>query len=156
MLWVLWLSVQSIPVCLSLYIAHLASSILQCIYTSDYDLFRGWDTYKAVMYVTLCIIVWHALVVSMSSLSKYGTCTYMYVHMVYMWHTITIICIYYKCKNHVGMTPCQKLYGSSCPEKQRCREGVAEDCCMLSTLPCSAFLYLQFLARCHPYILFHF
>ena len=24
---------------------------------------------------------------------------------------------------------------------------------MLSTLPCSAFLYLQFLARCHPYIL---
>ena len=31
--------------------------------------------------------------------------------------------------------------------------GVAEDCCMLSTLPCSAFLYLQFLARCHPYIL---
>ena len=34
--------------------------------------------------------------------------------------------------------------------------GVAEDCCMLSTLPCSAFLYLQLLARCHPYILFHF
>ena len=25
-------------------------------------------------------------------------------------------------------------------------------CCMLSTLPCSAFLYLQFLAQCHPYI----
>ena len=34
--------------------------------------------------------------------------------------------------------------------------GVAEDCCMLSTIPCSGFLYLQFLARCHPYILFHF
>ena len=32
--------------------------------------------------------------------------------------------------------------------------GVAEDCCMLSTIPCSGFLYLQFLARCHPYILF--
>ena len=27
---------------------------------------------------------------------------------------------------------------------------------MLSTIPCSGFLYLQFLARCHPYILFHF
>ena len=26
---------------------------------------------------------------------------------------------------------------------------------MLSTVPCSGFLYLQFLARCHPYILFH-
>ena len=25
---------------------------------------------------------------------------------------------------------------------------------MLSTIPCSGFLYLQFLARCHPYILF--
>ena len=24
---------------------------------------------------------------------------------------------------------------------------------MLSTIPCSGFLYLQFLARCHPYIL---
>ena len=23
---------------------------------------------------------------------------------------------------------------------------------MLSTIPCSGFLYLQFLARCHPYI----
>ena len=34
--------------------------------------------------------------------------------------------------------------------------GVTEDCCMLSTLPCSAFLYLQFLARCHPYILLDF
>ena len=41
------------------------------------------------------------------------------------------------------------------PQKPRCREGVAEDCCMLSTIPCSGFLYLQFLARCHPYILFH-
>ena len=28
--------------------------------------------------------------------------------------------------------------------------------CMPSTIPCSGFLYLQFLARCHPYILFHF
>ena len=27
---------------------------------------------------------------------------------------------------------------------------------MLSTIPCSGFLYLQFLARCHPYILFRF
>ena len=27
---------------------------------------------------------------------------------------------------------------------------------MLSTIPCSGFLYLQFLARCHPYILFDF
>ena len=32
--------------------------------------------------------------------------------------------------------------------------GVAENCCMLSTIPCSGFLYLQFLAWCHPYILF--
>ena len=38
------------------------------------------------------------------------------------------------------------------PEK-RCRDGIAEDCCMLSTLPRSAFLYLHFLAQCHPYIL---
>ena len=29
-----------------------------------------------------------------------------------------------------------------------------EDCFMLSTIPCSGFLYLQFLARCHPYIFF--
>ena len=41
-------------------------------------------------------------------------------------------------------------------KKTRCREGVAEDCCMLSTISCSGFLYLQFLVRCHPYILFHF
>ena len=34
--------------------------------------------------------------------------------------------------------------------------GAAEDCSMLSTIPCSAFLYLQCLAQCHPYILFHF
>ena len=34
--------------------------------------------------------------------------------------------------------------------------GVAEDCCMFSTLPWSAFLYLQFLAWCHPYILLNF
>ena len=27
---------------------------------------------------------------------------------------------------------------------------------MLSTIPCSGFLYLQFLARCHPYILISF
>ena len=27
---------------------------------------------------------------------------------------------------------------------------------MLSTIPCSGFLYVQFLARCHPYILFDF
>ena len=27
---------------------------------------------------------------------------------------------------------------------------------MLSTMPCSGFLYLQFLARCHPYILLTF
>ena len=27
---------------------------------------------------------------------------------------------------------------------------------MVSPIPCSAFLYLQFLARCHPYILLHF
>ena len=26
---------------------------------------------------------------------------------------------------------------------------------MLSTIPCSGFLYLQFLARCHPYILIY-
>ena len=26
---------------------------------------------------------------------------------------------------------------------------------MLSTIPCSGFLYLQFLAQCHPYILFY-
>ena len=32
--------------------------------------------------------------------------------------------------------------------------GVVEDCCMPSTIPCSGFLYLQFLARCHPYILY--
>ena len=25
---------------------------------------------------------------------------------------------------------------------------------MLSAMPCSGFLYLQFLAQCHPYILF--
>ena len=42
------------------------------------------------------------------------------------------------------------------PQNMRCREGVAEDCCILSTIPCSGFLYLQFSARCHPYILFHF
>ena len=42
------------------------------------------------------------------------------------------------------------------PKKTRCREGVAEDCCMLSTIPCSGFLSLQFLAQCHPYILLHF
>ena len=34
--------------------------------------------------------------------------------------------------------------------------GVVGDCCMLSTIPCSGFLYLQFLAECHPYILFRF
>ena len=34
--------------------------------------------------------------------------------------------------------------------------GVAEDCCILSTLPRSAFLCHLFLARCHPYILLHF
>ena len=33
--------------------------------------------------------------------------------------------------------------------------GVAEDYCMLSTLLCSAFLYVQFLARCHPYFIFN-
>ena len=32
--------------------------------------------------------------------------------------------------------------------------GFTEDCCMLSTIPCSGFLYLQCLAQCHPYILF--
>ena len=31
------------------------------------------------------------------------------------------------------------------PQKMRCREGVAEDCCILSTIPCSGFLYLQIL-----------
>ena len=41
------------------------------------------------------------------------------------------------------------------PPKTRCREGVAEDCCLLSTIPCSGFLYLQFLARCHPYRFLH-
>ena len=34
--------------------------------------------------------------------------------------------------------------------------GVVEDCCMLSTLPCSVFLYLQFLAQWHHYTLLHF
>ena len=48
----------------------------------------------------------------------------------------------------VGMTPCQKLLkqegtarriesmqqSSATPKNQRCREGVAEDCCMLSIL----------------------
>ena len=42
------------------------------------------------------------------------------------------------------------------PQKPRCREGIAEDCCILSTLPCSVFLCHLFLARCHPYILLHF
>ena len=42
------------------------------------------------------------------------------------------------------------------PQKQDVGRGVAEDCCILSTLPRSAFLYHLFLARCHPYILLQF
>ena len=53
----------------------------------------------------------------------------------------------------VDLRACNNLPQS---RKPRCRDGVVEDCCMLSNLPRSAFLYLQFLARCHPYILLHF
>ena len=38
------------------------------------------------------------------------------------------------------------------PQKPRCRDWVVH----ALTPPRSAFLYLQFLARCHPYILLHF
>ena len=51
------------------------------------------------------------------------------------------------------MTPCQKPLTH--PQKLRCREVVAEDWCMLSSLPCSAFLCQQFLALCHHYSLLH-
>ena len=39
--------------------------VITCIYSSDYDLFCGQheSVLLAIMYVTLCIIVWHALVV---------------------------------------------------------------------------------------------
>ena len=53
----------------------------------------------------------------------------------------------------VGLRACNNLPQ---PLKTRSREGVVEDCCMHSTLPCNAFLCLLFLARCHPYILLHF
>ena len=49
------------------------------IYTSEYDLFCGQHecALLAIMYVTGCIIVWHALVVSMSSLpTKCSVCIY--------------------------------------------------------------------------------
>ena len=49
-----------------------------------------------------------------------------------------------KIKKDAGMTPCQKPLTH--PQKLRCREWVAEDCCMLSSLPCSAFLCQRFLA----------
>ena len=60
-------------------------------------------------------------------------------------------------------TKCRESYMYECKNEIGCKDnplptsrflGVAEDCCMLSTMPCSAFLYLQFLARCHSYILF--
>ena len=37
-------------------------------------------------------------------------------------------------------------------QKLRCRDGFAEDCCMLLTLSCNTFSCLQFLAQYHPYI----
>ena len=61
-------------------------------------------------------------------------------------HCITSVKIL-KMKYDVGMTPCQKLLkqegtariesmkqSSATPKNQRCREGVAEDCSMLSIL----------------------
>ena len=42
------------------------------------------------------------------------------------------------------------------PKKRDVGRGVAEDCCILLTLPRSAFLCHLFLAWCHPYILLHF
>ena len=38
------------------------------------------------------------------------------------------------------------------PQKRDVGRGIAEDCCILLTLPHSAFLCHLFLARCHPYI----
>ena len=70
-------------------------------------------------------------------------------------HSWLCTCIYfsmhqpmiYKYKLDVGMTPCQNCrYKKAIFQKPRCRDWVAEDCCMLSILP----VYLQFLARCHP------
>ena len=46
-----------------------------------------------------------------------------------------------------GMVACNNLCN---PQKLRRREEVAEDHCMLSNIPCSPFLYLQFLVQCHP------
>ena len=54
----------------------------------------------------------------------------------------------------VELTVCNNL--PQPPKKPDVGRGFAEDCCMLSTLPRSAFLCHLFLARCHPYILLHF
>ena len=50
---------------------------------------------------------------------------------------------------YMGLRACTQ------PKKTRCRDWVAEGCCMLSTLlAVYSFLCLQFLAWCHPYILY--
>ena len=54
----------------------------------------------------------------------------------------------------VELTVCNNL--PQPPRKRDVGRGVAEDCCILLTLPRSAFLCHLFLARCHPYILLHF
>ena len=66
----------------------------------------------------------------------------------------------YKYKNEVGCRddtmPKTGDTSSATPKKRDVGRGVAEDCCILSTLPRSAFLCHLFLAQCHPYILLHF
>ena len=37
-----------------------------------------------------------------------------------------------------------KVWLRACNKKPRCREGVAEDCCMLSTIPCSGFFIYMY------------
>ena len=54
----------------------------------------------------------------------------------------------------VELTVCNNL--PQPPKKRDVGRGVAEDCCILSTLPRSAFLCHLFLTWCHPYILLHF